>query len=117
MVLVGGTVLFSVSYFLPYNTSLQVATFLGGLIGYGFFSRIINWRIEKQLVKEFLLFFTTILMSSLASLCLLGMCYFSPDTLACSHNRFWGFTLLIYFFPLLLVFFGWISYHWSTPRK
>ncbi len=117
LILVGGSILFSAGYFLPDTLAYQGATFIGGLVGYIIFVRFLNWQIESKPIKNLFLFLTTILMSSLASLCLIGICYISSDLPICYGNRFKGFIMTDFFFPMLIVFFSWISFGRSNSHS
>ena len=116
LILVGGSILFSTEYFLPKEIALKVATFIGGLIGFILYSRIRNWDINNQSLKNMLMFGITILMSSWASFCLLATYNFFPKMPRWAENMRNAFIILNFFFPLLLVFSGWLSNRLSRLR-
>lgn len=115
LILVGGSILFSIGYFLPNEVALQITTFIGGLIGFIIYSRVSNWNINDRALENMLMLGITILMSSWASSCWLVAynLFFKATPLA--ENRLNAFIILNFFFPLLLVFSGLLS-SWLSER-
>lgn len=116
LILLGGLVLFCIDYFLPADLALQGATFAGASIGYLIYLRVNNWELENGVRKNLLMFAITILMSAWASICLLLACDISPRLPLCTENRRNGFIILNFFFPMLIVFFSWLSNRWLRSR-
>ena len=117
LILVGGSILFSAGYFLPDRLALQGTTFIGGVVGYIIFVRFLDSQIDSKPIKNLFLFLVTILMSSWASLCLIGICYIASDSPICYGNRFRGFIIANFFFPMLIVFFSWVAFGRSNSHS
>jgi len=116
LILIGGSILFGTGYFVPDEVALQVATFIGGLIGYIVYSRVSSWEISNQARKDTLMFGITVLISLWASLCWLAAYNVFPQTAPLAENRRNSFIILNFFFPMLIVFFGWVSKRLSRSR-
>lgn len=117
LILIGGSIMFCTGYFLPDKLALQGATFMGALIGYIIYVRVNNWEIEDSIRKSLLMFAITILMSVWASLSLLVACNIFSKLPLCTENRRNGFIILYFFFPMLIVFFSWLSTRWSRSKQ
>jgi hypothetical protein len=116
LVFVSGSILFSVGYFLPNEVALQGATLAASVIGYIIYLRVRNWEIKDEVHKDFLLFVITLVMSLWASLCLITTCVISAKLPLCLANRRNSFVILYFFFPLLVVFFSWLSTRLSPSK-
>lgn len=115
-IIIGGSILFGVGYFLPDEIALQVASFIGGLIGYIIYVRISSRDPKDVSHKSILMFTVTLLMSLWATLCLWLACAVFAKLPLCTENRRNAFAILNFFFPMLIVFFGWVSNHWPRSK-
>lgn len=116
LIIVNGLLLLIVGYSLQGELALQVATFMGGLMGYIIYSRISTRAIPNESHRTPLIFSFTLLMSLWASLCLLVSCTVFSNLPLCSENRRNGFIILYFFFPMLIVFISWTFGHWKQSQ-
>jgi hypothetical protein len=117
LALISGSILFSIGYVLPTDLALQGATLVASIIGYVIYLRIRNWNAMENFFKTAVLFSVTLLMSLWASLCLLAACTVIPKLPLCLENKRNSFIILYFFFPMLIVFFSWVSTRWSQPKQ
>lgn len=116
-ILIGGSVLFCMGYFSSDRTAISFASFTGILIGYMIYVRIDSWSHNGQPLKVLYLFGVTLLMSTWASLCLLIACNAFSNSPLCIENKRSVFVVLIFFFPFMFVFFGWLYSHFLQTRR
>ncbi len=109
LVVVGGSILFCAGYFLPDDIALPGATFVAALIGFIIYTRVSSWQIEGGARKVLLAFALAALMSAWASLCLLVAYGNFPRSPVWTDQRRNGFVILDFFFPIFIVFLGWLS--------
>jgi hypothetical protein len=116
LILAGGLLLFGANRLSPERLVFPIVTFIGGLVGYLIFDRVSIWRIDNRTFRDLVMFSITILTSSFAVLCLLITCNAFSKLSICIENKRNAIIILNFSFPLLMVFFGWLSSLWPRTR-
>ncbi len=116
IVFAGGLSLSIVGYFLSDKTALLFAMIVGYFAGSVVFARIKSWPV-RQWIKSISLPVASLVMSSIASLLLVGGCKFFPSPTLCTDRKINAMIAAYFFFPLLIVLVAWFMQAFSRRAK
>lgn len=116
IILVCGLIMSTVGYFLSDKTVLLVVMIIGYFAGSAVFARTMSWSV-RQWIKYAFLPVISLVMSSIASLLLVGGCKYFPNPTLCTIRKINATIVAYFFFPLLIILVGLFMQVFSRRSK